>query len=201
MKKQQKNNEISKEFEKVISEHKEDLIEVLNGTSFAKMIAKNDKDKYEQYKAGKFESDKESDYKDIYILTLLEGMGFPMDKLGTYLYKELILEVGNQIKEKDLEGTIESYKELYDDVNNFDSNLYLWVASDYLEMGRKSFLSYMKQSFDKIDKRKIKKGISNNLFAGEKQPDYAYQTVQLGMQALTFDSYTKESAKVLRYMK
>lgn len=201
MKKQQKNKEISQQFKNLIAEHKEDLIEVLDGTSFAKMIAKDDKEKYEQFKAGTFASDKESDYRDIYILTLLEGMGFPMDKLGTYLYKELIMEVKDQLKKADEEESIESYKEIYDDINNFDSNLYLWLASDYLEIGKKSFMIYMKQAFDSIDKRKIKKAINENLFVGENQPDYAYQTVQLGMQALTFDNYTKESAKILSYMK
>lgn len=199
MKRQQKNKEISKQFQKIILDCKEDLIKVLDGTSFAKTIAKKDKEKYEQYKAGTYKSDVESDYGDIYILALLEGMGFPMDNLGTYLYKELIMEVKEQLKEK--EETIESYNEIYDDVNNFDSNLYLWVASDYLEMGRKTFMLYMKQAFDSIDTRKINKAISENLFAGEAKPDYAYQTVQLGMQALMFDSHTKEKEKVISYMK
>ena len=199
MKRQQKNKEISKQFQKVILDCKEDLIKVLDGTSFAKAIAKKDKEKYEQYKAGIYKSDEKSDYGDIYILALLEGMGFPMDKLGTYLYKELIMEVKEQLKEK--EETIESYNEIYDDVNNFDSILYLWVASDYLEIGRKTFMLYMKQAFDSIDTRKINKAISENLFAGEAKPDYTYQTVQLGMQALIFDSHTKESEKVISYMK
>ena len=199
MKKQQKNKKIKKQFQNLIAEYKEDLIEVLDGTSLAKMAAKKDKEKYEQFKAGTYKSDKESDYRDIYILALLEGMGFPMDKLGTYLYKELIMEVKEQLKEK--EETIESYNKMYDDVNDFDSNLYLWIASDYLEMGIKTFMLYMKQAFDSIDTRKIKKAISDNLFAGETKPDYAYQTVQLGRQALIFDSHTKESEKVMSYMK
>lgn len=201
MKKQKKSNEISEQFQKVIAENKEDLIEILDGTSFAKFIAKKDKDKYDKYKEGKFKSDKESDYQDIYILTLLEGLGLPMDQLGTYLYKELIMEVREQLSKIEEDSTIESYKSLYDDINNFDSNIYYWVSRDYLEMGRMSYLNYLKQAFEGIDKSKVDPTISNSLFAGEEQPDFAYQTVKLGEQALIFESYTKESAKVLTYMK
>lgn len=201
MKKEIKKKEISQQFRNLIVEYKNALIEVLDGSSFAKMIAKVDKEKFEQFKAGTFVSDKDYDYRNMHILSLLESLGFPMDELGTYLYKELIMEVKNQLKKIEDQSSTESYKELYDNLNDFDSNLYLWVASDYLEMGRKSFMFYMKQAFDKIDRRKTKKAICESLFAGEKQPNYAFQTIQLGMQALTFDSYTKETAKVLSNLK
>jgi hypothetical protein len=197
MKKENIKKEISQQFKNLIAEYKDDLIEVLDGSSFAKSIAKKDKENFDKFKKGSFVSDKDYDYKNMYILSILEGLGFPMDELGTYLYKELILEVGEQLQKIEEDSTIESYNALYDDLNNINSNLYSWVHSDYLEMGKKSFIFYLNQSFEKIDKTKINKDIQELLFGNEEQPDFVFQTVQLGMQNLVYDNYSKK----LSYLK
>ncbi len=199
MKKENKKNQISEQFKSLIAEYRDDLLNVLDGTSLAKTIAKDDKDKYDKYKKGAFVSDKKYDYKNMYILSLLEGLGFSMDELGTYLYKELILEVEEQLEKSSGESSIESYKKLYDQLNNINSNLYAWVYSDYLEMGKKTYMAYLNRAFEKIDLSKVDKNIQMSLFGNEKQSDYAYETIQLGMQALIYDEYSKEQASNIVY--
>lgn len=199
MKKENKKNQISEQFKNLIAEYRDDLLNVLDGTSFAKTIAKDDKDKYDKYKKGAFVSDKKYDYKNMYILSLLEGLGFSMDELGTYLYKELILEVEEQLEKSSGESSIESYKKLYDQLNNINSNLYAWVYSDYLEMGKKTYMAYLNRAFEKIDLSKVDKNIQMSLFGNEEQSDYAYETIQLGMQALIYDEYSKEQASNIVY--
>lgn len=199
MKKENKKNQISEQFKSLIAEYRDDLLNVLDGTSLAKTIAKDDKDKYDKYKKGAFVSDKKYDYKNMYILSLLEGLGFSMDELGTYLYKELILEVEEQLEKSSGESSIESYKKLYDQLNNINSNLYAWVYSDYLEMGKKTYMAYLNRAFEKIDLSKVDKNIQMSLFGNEEQSDYAYETIQLGMQALIYDEYSKEQASNIVY--
>lgn len=199
MKKENKKNQISEQFKSLIAEYRDDLLNVLDGTSLAKTIAKDDKDKYDKYKKGAFVSDKKYDYKNMYILSLLEGLGFSMDELGTYLYKELILEVEEQLEKSSGESSIDSYKKLYDQLNNINSNLYAWVYSDYLEMGKKTYMAYLNRAFEKIDLSKVDKNIQMSLFGNEEQSDYAYETIQLGMQALIYDEYSKEQASNIVY--
>lgn len=199
MKKENKKNQISEQFKSLIAEYRDDLLNVLDGTSLAKTIAKDDKDKYDKYKKGAFVSDKKYDYKNMYILSLLESLGFSMDELGTYLYKELILEVEEQLEMSSGESSIESYKKLYDQLNNINSNLYAWVYSDYLEMGKKTYMAYLNKAFEKIDLSKVDKNIQMSLFGNEEQSDYAYETIQLGMQALIYDEYSKEQASNIVY--
>lgn len=199
MKKENKKNQISEQFKNLIAEYRDDLLNVLDGTSLAKTIAKDDKDKYDKYKKGAFVSDKKYDYKNMYILSLLEGLGFSMDELGTYLYKELILEVEEQLEKSSGESSIDSYKKLYDQLNNINSNLYAWVYSDYLEMGKKTYMAYLNRAFEKVDLSKVDKNIQMSLFGNEEQSDYAYETIQLGMQALIYDEYSKEQASNIVY--
>ncbi len=199
MKKENKKNQISEQFKSLIAEYRDVLLNVLDGTSLAKTIAKNDKDKYDKYKKGAFVSDKKYDYKNMYILSLLESLGFSMDELGTYLYKELILEVEEQLEMSSGESSIESYKKLYDQLNNINSNLYAWVYSDYLEMGKKTYMAYLNKAFEKIDLSKVDKNIQMSLFGNEEQSDYAYETIQLGLQALIYDEYSKEQASNIVY--
>ncbi len=199
MKKENKKNQISEQFKSLIAEYRDDLLNVLDGTSLAKTIAKDDKDKYDKYKKGAFVSDKKYDYKNMYILSLLEGLGFSMDELGTYLYKELILEVEEQLEKSSGESSIDSYKKLYDQLNNINSNLYAWVYSDYLEMGKKTYMAYLNRAFEKVDLSKVDKNIQMSLFGNEEQSDYAYETIQLGMQALIYDEYSKEQASNIVY--
>lgn len=189
MKKETKKKKISEQFKNLIAEYKEGLKEVLDGSSFAKTIAKSDKEKFEQFKKGSLVSDKVYDYKNMYILSLLEGLGFPMDEVGTYLYKEVILEVGELLTILDEDSSVKLYNLLYDSLNDIDSRIYSWIHSDYLEIGKKSFMFYLNESFDKIDNTKVNKDIHEALFGDEIQPDYAFQTVQLGMQTLVFDNY------------
>ena len=120
MKKENKKNQISEQFKSLIAEYRDDLLNVLDGTSLAKTIAKDDKDKYDKYKKGAFVSDKKYDYKNMYILSLLESLGFSMDELGTYLYKELILEVEEQLEKSSGESSIDSYKKLLNKISNIN---------------------------------------------------------------------------------
>lgn len=201
MSKSVKKKEISQQFKNLLMKYRDELIEMLNGSSFAKMIARDDKTMYEQYKKGTLVSEKESDYRNMYILSLIEGLGFPMDELGTYLYKELVMEVKDQL-EKIEEKDSEAYNELYNSLNDVDSNIYLWVASDYLEMGKDSYLIYLSQAVKKIDKSKIKKSVCEKLFNEEEQQDFAFQTIQLGKEALNYKYDQKEeSNKKLNYLK
>lgn len=201
MKKEMKKKEISQQYKNLLAEYKDELKDFFNGTSFAKSIMKDDKEKFDKFKKGKLIFKYDYDYKNMYVLSLLENLGFPIDELGTYLYKEVIFEVGEQLSKLEESFSVEEYNNLFDSLNNFDSDLYLWVASDYLEMGKKTFLSFMKQSFDKIDDTKANEDISELLFGDEEQPDYAFQTVQLAKQTLAYDKYSKKSPKILSYLK
>ena len=60
-------------------------------------------------------------------------------------------------------------------------------------------MAYLNKAFEKIDLSKVDKNIQMSLFGNEEQSDYAYETIQLGMQALIYDEYSKEQASNIVY--
>lgn len=80
------------------------------------------------------------------VLELLEGLGFPMDEIGTYFYKDLIARivailVGDLADRPQIEAALEDpYSQLY-----FD------VARNELDIGIKSFKEFVSLAFAKID--------------------------------------------------
>ena len=126
------------------------------------------------------------------ILSLLEGLGYPIEHFGTYLYKELILDIYDEVK-----GAIQNNTEakgLMDELIDPYSGLYRELASDYLEIGPKTFHKYIKEAIDARDSKNATgpltltiQGLSENYI------DYGIQAIYLA--AYIYGSMSEKKTK------
>lgn len=105
------------------------------------------------------------DEKEVVILAILDKLGYPMNESGTYLFKETISEILDEInapKEK------QYYKEnLLEQLKIENSDFYRHLASDYLETGLRLYNLRIKEMLDKIDYEKGDKNLAESLYNKE----------------------------------
>ena len=159
--------------------------------SFARWDQAKDLERYRNYKKG--ELDKIDDRElDMRILSLLEELGYPVEKFGTYLYKELISYIYDDVG-KAIQTNIDNKELMYELLEPY-SGLYRGLASDYLEIGTKSFHKYVKEAIALRDSKNATapltltiKGLSDNYI------DYGVQAMFLA--AYIYGNYYKENKK------
>ena len=172
----------------------EELIRVLQGTSFALYEAKKDKEKYENYKKGELKSIDEETNKDLKILDILERLGYSMNELGTYLYKDLIKEVCDEMKDVSTRRDMDKCRILLSELTNIYSNLYHYIAREWKEMGIKTFHLYIGQATERIDKEKIDQELSKKIYGNNPKPqDYGLHAFQIA--AYTLNKYSYDNTK------
>jgi hypothetical protein len=119
-----------------------------------------DRKTYLAYKVGAIKS-KLSDetQQEMDILTLQEELGFPMEELGTYLYKDVILETMKDLSHNDnKEQDVPNY------LKDAFSNFYLNIAREDHDMGLKTFHKYIEAAIEKIDFDKANPKVYNLIF-------------------------------------
>ena len=140
-----------------------ELIRVLQGTSFAIYSAKKDKEKYESYKKEELKNINEETRRELKILDILERLGYPMNELGTYLYKDLINEVCDEMKDVSTRRDIDKCRILLQELTDIYSNLYHYIAREWKEMGIKTFHLYIGQATERIDKEQMRQAIEKTI--------------------------------------
>ena len=147
-----------------------------------------DRIEYDSYKAGILEdisSDKELEMKT---LSLLEQIGFSMNDIGTYLYKNMVVEVAKRLRKISNDDELEREKLLLY-IRSPYSQFYVDVARNDLDMGIKTFHEYVDVALSKVDLSAADNGgafdIYNN-FSGE---------VDYGEQLFTIGSYVANGFK------
>lgn len=165
---------------------------IFHGASFAAYLANKDSDKYAKFKAGEEQELSDSDSRSMNVLSILERLGYPMEEFGTYLYKEIIIEICDSLKEiADQKFDMEKCEYLLSQLNNGFSQFYYNIAREYLEMGVKSFHLYIQQALEKINYEKEDLDLAYQIFgANPMEQNYGLQAFQLA--AYTLDFCTKK---------
>ena len=162
----------------------EKLNMLIDGTSYAMFEAHLDKEAYEKSKKGKLEEISEIQERDIKILRILEGLGYPMDELGTYLYKDVIAEAYEKVKDVSSRRDMDKCRDLMASLNDAYSDFYRWIARDDKEMGVKSFHFYIGEAISKIDDDSIDKELAIKVFGSNPEDlNYGLQAFQLACYA------------------
>lgn len=159
----------------------EKLMQILSGTSYAFFCANDDLKNLEKYKR-KLLSEKEIKKNlEMEILLLLEKLGFPMDELGTYLYKNLIVHIVSNIENVSKRQDILNTKYLLFAIKDAFSNVYLNLARYDLEMGVKKFHCFIMKALNEIDNEKADKALIKDIYGRIPfETDYAEQAFILG---------------------
>ncbi len=125
---------------------------------YAKKEAKQMKEQYEENIANNKLN------KDTIILLYLEKLGFSLEEYGTYLYKEVIVNVIRFLENSDKEGK----EQLLEQLNNMYSQFYLELARHNNGMGVKVFHAYIQRSLDRINSKQKGSNLFKNSEYGEK---------------------------------
>lgn len=91
---------------------------------------------------------------ELKVILLLDYLGFPLDKLGTYFFKKIVLEVIKYIKMVP-EVNDPYYNNLKEELKNKSSQFYFNLAKNDLDFGLNNFHSYVKSSIAGIDRGKL----------------------------------------------
>ena len=166
---------------------------VLQGTSFAIYEAKKDKEKYTLYKNGQLEELGEETERQMQILNILEKLGFSMNELGTFLYKDLIHEVCEEIKDVSTRRDIDKCRKILTELTDVYSNLYHYIAREWKEMGIKTFHLYIGQAIERIDTNKIDKELSKKIYGNSnEEKNYGLHAFQIAAYIQNKYTHTNE---------
>lgn len=139
------------------------------------------RDTFVAHKKGKELNLNEQRQMELDILKLLNELGYPMDEIGTYLYKNVIIKVVENLNEgmeyeNVLIGLINPYSQFYLDLARFD-----------LDMGVKTFHTYITEAKNKIDNNKINENLKENILGISNQP------LDNGVKSLLIASYVQNN--------
>ena len=172
---------MTKELEGLAAMKEKEIKSVLNGTSYAVFSAKGDLKKYKKYISGKGRFS-EYELKEMEIISILERLGYSLDELGTYLYKEVIMYAHEEINSFDRRD-VSKAENLLESMNDAFSSFYHIIAREDLELGIKSFHKFIGLAIDKIDNEKIDGKLAEKIF-GKNPVESNY-----GVQAFKIASY------------
>lgn len=112
-----------------------------------------EKKAYKAYKRGEKHDDAIS-LEELEVIAILEEMGFSLDYIGTYFYKELIMAILNQLKGVPVRFEVLSEEELTEQLNNPFSQFYFDIARNDLDIGIKTFHAAISKAIEEIDNDK-----------------------------------------------
>ena len=131
-----------------------------NPLCFADNVAFYDEERFIKYKENKEKGAYLPERIDIHFLELLERIGFPMEKKGTYFYKELLLEVYRRIEDG------EDEKKLLSELKDKKSNIYTFVSQEWLEISQTVYLNFVEKATNKIQYRTSDRELSRKMYKG-----------------------------------
>lgn len=133
------------------------------------------------------------------VLYVLQNLGYPMDKLGTYLYKNVITSVIYILKEEPMKKS-----KLLTQLEDPFSFFYFNLARNELDMGVKTFHSYIEKSILEIDNEKIDKTLCSQIYNFHQEDiDYGQNALLIGHFIFKCMNTVKQEIpkiKMLRFM-
>ena len=156
--------------------------------------AKEEKNLYDSLKKGIPYVLTELQKNEVEILSILEKLGFPMSQLGTYLYKDVIVEVCNIINEGEITSNNKRRK-LIARLNDGYDEIYKQIASEDKEIGCKTFHSYIEGVIKDIDETRTDTSLAEKIY-GDKDITYGTAAFRIADYYLNEYSYDYGTTKV-----
>lgn len=148
------------------------------GLSLLNQFINEDREKYMVYKTNKEKGVFIPQSDGIYLLELLDYIGFDINKPGTYLFRELVSEIyGDVLSSSTKMGDYKSMVVLKD-LNSEKSKIYMGI-SDRLGIKEEGFVEYIHDATDNIEKECMDKELRTTLlglnFRDQKPSMMAYK--------------------------
>lgn len=140
----------------------------------------DDRGMYKRFKDGKLTDVDEKQAIRIKVLSLLETYGFPMDELGTYFYKDIIVKCYDIINSEQDQGYFDRCGMLLEELKNPYSNFYFDLARNDNDIGTTTFHLYIEKAFNLVDESIANPNLPNNIFGKKAESiNYGIQAYQL----------------------
>ncbi len=182
---------------KAISDYSdnEKLLMVLQGCDYATYEANDDIKKFNRYQNNQIDGFSERTLQDMEILVMLKDLGFPMHELGTYLYKDLISEICEVLKNlSDKRDDINVCRELLGKLNDAYSSFYHAIGREWKELGISSFHLYIIDALESIDYDSVNQELSSKI-NGNDFYDISYGTQAFMLAAYALKKYSFSDAE------
>lgn len=148
-------------------------------SDYTKLGVRNELYDYLDYRKGELTDITEDKRMSMEILVLLEQLGYPMNKLGTYLYQHLIYKT---IKERQrlFENDIKTDGMILDELQDAFSLHYKQTARGDLDIGVRTFHHTVYDIVNKVDYKKADPILIYEIFGdGKKEMDYGEQALYM----------------------
>lgn len=125
----------------------------LSNGLLANMI-KKDSSEYAKYKLGCYESIPEDRLQQMEVLSILEKLNFPMNEIGTYFFKDMIVKALRYLDGSDDFGHYISQDTLLQELKSPYSQFYFDLARNEKDIGVKTFHACIEDSLENINYNK-----------------------------------------------
>ncbi len=160
---------------------KEKLSTILDDIDVTSYFVLQDRRDYQKYKENREIRFTPKRKRDMQILELLERLGFPMDKAGTYLYKELIAYVCSYLQDVETRDDIKSCVSLIQELKDGHSGTYFDIARNDLDLGLSSYHRIVGIAQDNVDYTKVDPILLQEIYGRfSRSLDYGEQAFLLG---------------------
>ena len=144
---------------------------IYNG--FLMQLANEDKACYEKYKSGSLEDFSEERLEQMEILSVLERLSFPMDEVGTYLFKDIIVKAKRYLNGTDDFGKPISQEMLLQELQSPYSQFYFDLARNDLDIGLNTFHNTIEQTLASVDYKNADTTLLLEIYSNfSKESDY-----------------------------
>lgn len=136
-------------------------------------IIEDDRCDYFKYQTGSLENVSEERMQEMEVLKILEGLGFPTQEVGTYLFKDMIMKAARELDGYDAFGNPITPEGLLEQMQSPFSQFYVDVARNDLDMGIKTFHSHIERTLEEVDFKKADASLLFEIYSNfSRETDY-----------------------------
>lgn len=153
-----------------------------------------DMDNYKLYKENKIEGEiPEYNMAEMKTLDTLSDLGFPMDHMGTYFYKDVIMATKPYLESIINEGIIEKYDYLKNVVDEPYNSFYLNISRGQNEMPLMDLHVGIMSAINNVNKDNINMSTVYEIFgaAGSVEHTYGQAAIKIGLYSFGMRSLGK----------
>lgn len=150
-------------------------------SGFLNSCAYEDKRDYEKFKSGSLDELSEDRLEQMEVLAMLEKLSFPMDSMGTYLYKDMIVKVMRYLDGQDDLGHALDEAELLQELKNPYSQFYFDLARNEMDIGLKTFHSHIEYALESVDYGNVDTTLLQDIYSNfSLEADYGEHALIIG---------------------
>ncbi|MBO5121385.1 MAG: hypothetical protein J6C28_06850 [Bacilli bacterium] len=147
---------------------------------FLMSLVYEDKVDYAKYKSGSSEGFSEERVEQMEVLNVLEKLSFPMDEVGTYFFKDMIVKAKRYLNGTDDFGREISQEELLQELQDPFSQFYFDLARNELDIGLKTFHTTIEHALESVDYEKADTTLLLEIYSNfSKETDYGEHALMI----------------------